>query len=184
MENIYIVKNVVGQYDEQTERSLCAVTTEQKAATLVKQFVELNKFNCEFYQRVRDEFNRDWQVNHPRPEPPMKPKVPEGFHDLQRLISEKSYSDKTQDISHLKKLFKELQDLHHSNLNVFSKEEQAYNKVYSSYIENFLLSEKEWIDKNYTAPSHLKEAADIVDKENHPFDSDNKYSYYKLGVIY
>lgn len=197
MNHIYLVKSTVGEYDDRSERSLCAVTTEEKAKTLVQQFIELNQFNCAFETRKRNEFTHAWHNNHPRPEAPMKPKTPEGFHLLQNLLSirKESLSLKTpqsssfislsQDIEENKKSFKALQDQHHANLKSFNDVMQAYHKVFDQYQKDFKIAEQEWFDKNYILPSHLNEVNEIADKENHYYSySDIKYTYYKLDVIH
>lgn len=180
MNHIYIVKSVAGNY-EQVEWSLCAVTTEEKAAALVEQFVEFNEFDCSFNERMHKEFTLVWITDHPQPQAPTKPKVPEGYHELQRVLSAK---DPTKDFFDIKKLYSEFQNQHHANLNLFEIANQEYHSVRDKYLESKALARKEWFEKNYIVPSHLKEVADIADKENHPSDSSNEYSYYKLGVIH
>lgn len=178
MTTIYIVKNDIGEYDDHFEKSLCAVSSEEKATELVNLFIELNTFNIAFDKRMYNEFRRVWESQNPRPQMADKPKPPDGFHDLQRACAA------NKEAHDLKVLYKKLQNQHHENLKLYNVEVDKYRERAVIQLEAYKIAELEWYNKNYILPPHLSEVAKISDEANHGCsNSGNKYSYYELTLF-
>lgn len=183
MTTIYIVKNDVGEYDDNFERSLCAVSTEEKAIELVSLFIELNNFNCAFEERIYNEFSRVWSAEHPLLTMPVKPKTPAGYQTLQRTLSEAKKSSNQEEFAAVKELFKKLQEQHDENLKLYYVEHKAHIEISRAAHEAEKAARLEWFNKNYTLPPHLIEVAKIADEANHYSNLDNEYSYYELTLL-
>jgi len=201
MKIIYIIKNVGGEYDDRTERSLCAVTTKEKAEILVGQFSDLNAFNCAFNERIHNEFLPAWkEKNPPQGDRPVRPRPPEGFHDLQLKITEKkseiSFLDntidsisitlretKTKELENLKKSFAVLQDQHHESLVTFKEAETEWYSLNDAYNERMRTDQGRWFIANYSIPGHMTKVAEIAAEQQHLAYPENEYSFYKLSVV-
>lgn len=183
MKTIYIIKSEYGDYDDKCIWSICATETEGRAIHLVQRFIELNKLNCEVKKLVRDEMRFVWDVAHPAPIAPIKPKPPEGMQELQRRLSERATSPLMLDSLDLKTEYKKLQAQHTENLKPYHAACIQYNEQNKIYLENRKLAEIELFIKNSIVPSYLYEVNTIAQETNHYFNSDNEYSFYQLNVV-